>query len=834
MADDPWAEFSPPSQKTGADPWAEFTPEKPREKTFVEKTPLVANFPESYGKARGDATSAMSRGVEQVGRALSGQGEDKTMPFFGARPELGGITASEGVRGLGNLIAGGVGYVTSPIMGAIDAGAGKPVEELTGGKVPREYTNFAASLAVPYMGLTKVGKTAPTTSARPGNDVVQASGRLAEEGMPVNVPTGLATDSRFKQSATQVLRQSPVGGKVVENAVDDFFSGVSGAKGKVAQRVSGRAEDAAPPSAQEIGGDVRQKVNAAVEGNQATHDTIMARVNAVHDAANQSSTQRLAKAKSDFESLAPGSETTRAAASEDIGQSIKTRIDANREAQSQGYDELRRVINPDQPVNVSQTLGPTVGAVLRERQAASQGGLPKALQPALDISTNPEGVTFSGLQRARSTLGEQIDFEVSQGFNAGDLKRVYGAMTDAMRDVVARSGFNPQAALAAFEKAETNFERLAETNQKLSALSRGNPEAMVDRVIQAASGRAGGNIRDLAFVARELPPEEFGKVSRLAFGKLSQDAAGNFSPDTLAKNWANTSPRGRTILFGEAAARIDRAINNLSEAARAAEEIPQKTGELAKTYGQMAGERLKESNRQYLALLGKSDEQIVDTMLGWASSGSRADIRRLVDMSALVGKEGMDGLASVAVQRLGMSKGGDFSANLFRSGWNNLSDSAKALMFKNEAHRRNLEDINTISRRMAEVEGRFANRSNTGRVGGLVAMASAAPPVVMAGFAGSFVEPVSFMTTALGSYVAARVLAEPATASSAAKWTRAYAAVAHNQSPTNVSALARASRNFGATIESNMKVPNPANDLMNVFGPRRTAASDGQQQQETD
>lgn len=53
------------------------------------------------------------------------------------------------VRGLGKAALGGLGYVSSPINAALRTAVGEPVEQLTGGKIPKEYSEFAASLALP-------------------------------------------------------------------------------------------------------------------------------------------------------------------------------------------------------------------------------------------------------------------------------------------------------------------------------------------------------------------------------------------------------------------------------------------------------------------------------------------------------------------------------------------------------------------------------------------------------------------------------------------------------------------------------------------------------------
>jgi hypothetical protein len=51
------------------------------------------------------------------------------------------------LKGAGNAAVGAAGYVTAPVNAALRTFAGKPIEENTG--IPKEYTEFAASLALP-------------------------------------------------------------------------------------------------------------------------------------------------------------------------------------------------------------------------------------------------------------------------------------------------------------------------------------------------------------------------------------------------------------------------------------------------------------------------------------------------------------------------------------------------------------------------------------------------------------------------------------------------------------------------------------------------------------
>lgn len=83
-------------------------------------------------------------------------------------------------KGVGNVIAGGTEYLTSPISAAYRTLVGKPVEDVTG--IPKEYTEFGAMLATPGLGLTRLPKAPPRVPvAAPltqGEEVSAAGQRL--------------------------------------------------------------------------------------------------------------------------------------------------------------------------------------------------------------------------------------------------------------------------------------------------------------------------------------------------------------------------------------------------------------------------------------------------------------------------------------------------------------------------------------------------------------------------------------------------------------------------------------------------------------------------------
>lgn len=84
------------------------------------------SYPETYSRMNRESREQVSHGVDQLSHPSG---------------------AMDVAKGVGNVAAGSLGYASSPISAAIDTFVGKPIEENTG--VPKEYTDFAASLALP-------------------------------------------------------------------------------------------------------------------------------------------------------------------------------------------------------------------------------------------------------------------------------------------------------------------------------------------------------------------------------------------------------------------------------------------------------------------------------------------------------------------------------------------------------------------------------------------------------------------------------------------------------------------------------------------------------------
>ena len=210
-------------------------------------------------------------------------------------------------------------------------------------------------------------------------------------------------------------------------------------------------------------------------------------------------------------------------------------------------------------------------------------------------------------------------------------------------------------------------------------------------------------------------------------------------------------------------------------------------------------------------------EQVFDTLARYAGEKGGADIGRLAKARNAIGGD-WDEVMSGVVARLGRDAEGNFTPDRFVTAWGNLSDAGKSVLFGNSAHRAALEDIAAISSKSKDLYKKFGNPSGTAQNAGFAALG-----------AGILAEPVSTIAAVVGGNVMSRILAQPATASSMARWSRVYQAAVTKPTAATASTLQVATRNLAATIGDNLGVRiAPQEILKSIAGPgmRSSAASE--------
>ncbi len=469
---------------------------------------ILRQIGDKAGVTGGDATAAydMTAGIE---RAKNHAAEEQNPGTYLAGSVAGGLATAPLTPGGGALQAGniaarvGQGAKYGAAYGALaGAGAGEGTADTIGKTIVGGGIGAATGGAISgAFGPRVVGN---------GQEVLEAAGRLG-----VEVPKGVATDSRALQAVTQASRQIPFFGSRVEGAIAKTGEGLEEAVDTGVSRLSG------------------------VTGGR----------EAVGSAARQSLERGIEK--------------------------LDTRADA-------AFSRLRGAIDANADVPLDNGVVQSVDKIMQARAAAGADGIPMdGLKNVIELATRPEGASFNGLQRARSDIGKAIKWDQRNGgFMAGDLKQAYGALSDAMEDVVRKTARgDPDNAARLLLSANDTFGKVVGETKELSRfLANGSDERIVDRIISYGSEKAGrGDLAKLNMLRRSMDADEWNNVSALALDRMGRNQAGEFSTAFFTKNYNQMAPAAKDAMFGRTGSNtrqwiddISTVSNRMNEAGRAA------------------------------------------------------------------------------------------------------------------------------------------------------------------------------------------------------------------------------------------------------------------------
>lgn len=246
-----------------------------------------------------------------------------------------------------------------------------------------------------------------------------------------------------------------------------------------------------------------------------------------------------------------GGVVDRAASGAIVRPSLKGVIEDNNTRIDNAFSDLRNMIDQSEPAELP-TTAKVVKQIIKERTAAGQTKPNAGLEDVQNLVK--KGATFDGLQRARSDIGNTLNFgDANPGFNAGDLKRVYGAMTRDMQGVVsqtAKEGVAPEAAVQALNDANSTAAPIIEFNktlQKLSGIQ--SDESLIGSLTKAAQNKT-GNVKLLAQLRQSMPTEDFQQIAGTALSELGHNnSTGKFSLNQFATKWEGLGDRAKNVLF---------------------------------------------------------------------------------------------------------------------------------------------------------------------------------------------------------------------------------------------------------------------------------------------
>lgn len=272
-----------------------------------------------------------------------------------------------------------------------------------------------------------------------------------------------------------------------------------------------------------------------------------------------------------------GTSGTRQAVGSEARQALERGIERLDQASGAAFRNVRNAINPDQAVAIPSSALQSLNNIIQSRVAAGETGVPvQGFQNAFELLTRPEGASFNGLQRARTEIGKAIKWDARNGgFITGDLKQVYGSLSDAMELAVRQTAKgDPEQAVVLLHQANDLFGKVAGETKELSRFLSGTDERIVDRIISYGSEKAGkGDLAKLNLLRKSVNDTEWDQVAAYALQRLGQNQAGDFSTAFFIKNYETMAPAAKDIMFGKAGTGTRQWIDDIATVSRRMNEV---------------------------------------------------------------------------------------------------------------------------------------------------------------------------------------------------------------------------------------------------------------------
>ena len=214
------------------------------------------------------------------------------------------------------------------------------------------------------------------------------------------------------------------------------------------------------------------------------------------------------------------------------------------------YDAVRSMIDQNARFTMPRTDA-ALNEIMRRRAGAGKTNPALGLEQFRNVAG---GATFEGAHEARVDARAAGNPTAQHpGYQAGHYNRLTAAMGADIREIVRaaaiKNGQNPQRALAAFDKAEKEFGRLSEQNDRLDAILHSKGQAAIETFLGAAKEK-GGDIKLLAQLKQSMSPQEFEQVGGTLLNELGYNKAiDEFSLAKFVTNWNDISDRAKALLF---------------------------------------------------------------------------------------------------------------------------------------------------------------------------------------------------------------------------------------------------------------------------------------------
>ena len=464
-------------------------------------------------------------------------------------------------------ISGLLGYHGNQISSGIEARrAAVPEPVSTAGTIARgvgEYgPQVAAGLAIPVAG-------AEGLAARVGLNALTGAGLSAAAYTPPD-----------QSKTTQALTGAALGGIIPEagNLISKAAAPLFRAgKPERAQRFAAFEQAGAKPTVGQItGGKTVQGIETVLGKTPGSRGYLTRHIEETQKNLNDS-VEGIASR------LSGGRETSPYVAGGEIKTGIADYITKFKNRSTELYSGLNNVIPKETPVPVSNTANAIDNILGRSpiEQSLTPGPV-KAQLEMLKQNIQSGHLSFGDLQAARTKIGQSLhSFDLNPGIGKADSKRLYGAITNDIKDAADSRG-----AGELFKQANDYYKQNANLISKtLNGLDRkAEPEKVYNALIAGTKDGA----QKLKHLQGVLTPDQFNLVAATQLRKLGsfvRDGQEQFSGGTFLGNWGRLHNDAKQILYKDPEVR--KGIDTLAQAMGSITEQQRQLANPSGTAGQL-------------------------------------------------------------------------------------------------------------------------------------------------------------------------------------------------------------------------------------------------------
>jgi len=350
-------------------------------------------------------------------------------------------------------------------------------------------------------------------------------GRVAMSGLATGAPTLRAGVTAAETAAPAILKPLTEGQEVAD----------------AANRLSQSGSAVQVPKADETDSTAAQRVAATVRNIPLAGDPLV-------QAADRTLTQLGTKA----DEIAGGFGSGTVTGAGDTAKGAITRYIKGDTAKKSSalYDRVDNMVNQEAKTELINTRG--AAAEIAEQRAAAHLPNGKAVDSVLSAVNSGDGLTYQGIKKLRTTIGEMLNNGIlPEGVSGAELKRIYSGLTDDLRSSVLVGG--GEKAVQAFDRANKYYSLVSSRREALAKIVGAAGDAPAEKVFDRLAAMAGSKSRadiDKLFQARKaIGAEDWNEFASGVVSRLGRDAVGNFSPDRFVTDYGRLSGPGKALLF---------------------------------------------------------------------------------------------------------------------------------------------------------------------------------------------------------------------------------------------------------------------------------------------